>query len=151
MTEYLRAHHELTEVSRRLPQRFADACNRRDLDTIRTLIHPDAVHHSRLSDYPMAGIEFAFRATWSAFPDLTWTVERIIADGAWVTALMRLNGTHEGEYLGQAGTGRKVSWYSVDVARVHEGRYIEHRGIFDELYLLAQTGVVPESYLLQMS
>jgi steroid delta-isomerase-like uncharacterized protein len=142
---------DTTEASRALVHRYYDACNRRDLEAVFDCLHPDCVHHSRLSEYPKDGVAFAFETTFAAFPDMHWTIEELIAEEDRVAALVLIEGTHRGEYLGAAGTGRRVRVYSVDVARVRDGRFIEHRGVLDELHLLAQVGVVPETFLAQMS
>jgi len=140
-----------TARTKQLVRSYFDACNRRDMAAIFDCLHPDVVHHSRLSEYPKEGVAYAFAATFAAFPDLRWNIVEIIAEGDRVATLVRFEGTHEGEYLGKAATGRRVRVYSVDVARVKDGKFIEHRGVLDELHLLAQIGVVPETFLAQMS
>lgn len=140
-----------TAATRELVHRFFDACNRRDMDVIFDCFHPDIIHYSRLSEYPKNGIAFAYDATFSAFPDLHWTIHEVIAEGDKVATLLSIEGTHQGEYLGKAATGRRVRIWSVDIGRVKDGQFIEHRGVLDELHLIAQIGIVPETYLAQMS
>lgn len=140
-----------TDEARQLVYRYFDACNRHDMAAIMDCFHPDIVHYSRLSEYPKDGIRFAFEATYQAFPDLQWTVLEVIAEGDRVASLTRIEGTHEGDYLGKSATGRRIQIFSVDVARVRDGRLVMHRGVLDELHLLAQIGVVPETFLAQMS
>lgn len=140
-----------TEQSKALVRRYFDACNRHDIEGVLACLHPDITHHSRLSEYPKAGVVFAFEATFGAFPDLRWTIRELIAERDRVATLVLIEGTHRGEYLGKAGTGKRVRVFSVDVARVQDGRFIEHRGVLDELHILAQIGVVPETFLAQMS
>jgi steroid delta-isomerase-like uncharacterized protein len=142
---------ERNQRTKQLVRRYYDACNRRDMEAVFACFHPDIVHHSRLSEYPREGIGYAFEATLAAFPDLHWEILELIAEDDRVAALVRVEGTHRGEYLGRAGDGRGVAVLSFDVARVQDGRFIEHRGVLDELHLLAQIGVVPETYLAQMS
>jgi steroid delta-isomerase-like uncharacterized protein len=142
---------ERNERTKELVRRYYDACNRRDMDAVFACFHPEIVHHSRLSEYPKDGIGYAFQATLEAFPDLRWEIVELIAEDDAVAALVRVEGTHRGEYLGKAGDGRRVKVLSFDIARVKDGRFIEHRGVLDELHLLAQIGVVPETYLVQMS
>jgi steroid delta-isomerase-like uncharacterized protein len=140
-----------TEQTKALVRRFFDACNRRDFAEIFDCFHPDIVHYSRLSEYPKEGIAHAYEATFGAFPDLTWTIVDIIAEGDRVATLVSIQGTHHGDYLGKSATGKRMRIWSVDIGRVKDGRFIEHRGVLDELHLLAQIGVVPETYLAQMS
>lgn len=146
-----RAAGSPVEETKELVHRFFDACNRRDFPTIFSCFHPEIVHYSRLSEYPKDGIAFAYEATFTAFPDLHWTIADIIAEEDRVATLVSIEGTHQGEYLGKPATGKRVRIWSVDIGRVRDGTFIEHRGVLDELHLLAQIGVVPESYLAQMS
>lgn len=140
-----------TERTKDFTRRFFEACNRHDLDEIMTFFHPDIVHHSRLSDYPKEGIAFAYQVTLQAFPDLRWNVLETVAEGDRVAVLVQFDGTHSGDYLGKAATGRKVKFFAVDIGRIQDGQFIEHRGVLDELHLVAQIGVVPETFLAQMS
>lgn len=140
-----------TDATRALVVKYYDACNRRDMPAIFACLHPDCIHHSRLSEYPKGGVAFAFEATFNAFPDMHWTIEELIVEGDRAAALVSIEGTHRGDYLGAAGTGKRVRVYSVDIARVKDDQFIEHRGVLDELHLLAQVGVVPTTFLAQMS
>lgn len=140
-----------TERTRELVRHYYDACNRRDFEAIFDCFHDDVVHHSRLSDYEKHGIPYAFQATFTAFPDLRWNPIEIVADGDRAAALVECEATHLGEYLGKEATGKRVKCFAFDVARVQDGKFIEHRGVLDELHLLAQIGVVPDTYLAQMS
>lgn len=140
-----------TAATKEVVRRFFDACNSHDLNEIMKFFHPDIVHHSRLSDYPREGIAHAYEVTLAAFPDLCWNVIESIVEGDRVATLVMFEGTHTGEYLGKTGTGNHVRFFAVDVARVQDEMFIDHRGVLDELHLLAQIGVVPDTSLVQMS
>ncbi|NYT95294.1 ester cyclase [Salinispora sp. H7-4] len=140
-----------TERSRAVARSFFAACNSHDLDRIMDFFHSDIVHHARLSDYPKEGIAFVYKMTLQAFPDLRWNVLDIIAEKDQIAALVRYEGTHRGPYLHSTDTGKRVSFLSINIARVADGRFIEHRGVLDELHLLTQIGALPEPLLTQMS
>jgi predicted ester cyclase len=140
-----------TEQTKEVTRSFFEACNSHDLDKIMSYFHPDIVHHSRLSDYPKVGIAFAYQVTLNAFPDLKWNVQEIIAEGNRVASLVLFEGTHQGEYLGKSATGRSCRFFAVDFGVIEDGQFIEHRGVLDELHLISQIGVVPETFLAQMS
>lgn len=140
-----------TAQTRELVERYYDACNRHDIAAVLECLHPECIHRSRLSEYPKHGVVFAFEATYGAFPDLRWNVVTLVAEGDWAAALVFVEGTHRGEYLGQPATAKRIGVYSADFARVRDGRFVEHRGVLDELHLLAQIGVVPDTFLAQMS
>jgi predicted ester cyclase len=52
-------------------------------------------------------------------------------------------GTHTGELMGIAPTGREVKVEGVQFDRVHAGKIVESHGLFDALGLLQQVGAVP--------
>lgn len=140
-----------TAETRHLVEQYYAAANAHDVDAVLATLHPDCTHYSRLSEYPRAGVAFAFDVTFAAFPDMRWTVRRMIVEDDWAAALVFIEGTHSGPYLGKDATGKRIGVHSVDVARVEDGLFMEHRGVLDELHLIAQIGVVPETYLAQMS
>ncbi|MEU4445533.1 ester cyclase [Actinosynnema sp. NPDC050801] len=140
-----------TVHTRDVATRFFEACNTHDLDRIMGFFHPDIVHHARLSDYSKEGIAFVYELTLQAFPDLRWTIVEMIAEDDRVATLIRYEGTHSGDYLGVSNTGKKVDFFSINIARVVGDQFIEHRGVLDELHLLTQIGALPAPYLAQMS
>ena len=78
-----------------------------------------------------------FRA---AFPDIQVTVEEIIAEGGRIAFRSTMRGTHLGELLGIAPTGRQVTVGLVDVIHVENGKFVEQWGGPDLLDLLQQLG-----------
>ena len=58
----------------------------------------------------------------TAFPDSENGIVLIRAEGDPVAAHQRRRGTHEGDYLGIAPTGRRSEFTSTAVLRVAEGR-----------------------------
>jgi predicted ester cyclase len=59
------------------------------------------------------------------FPDLQFTVEDLVAEGDRVAARCTGQGTHRGEYLGIAPTGKRVPFNCIVVFRIAEGRIVE--------------------------
>jgi predicted ester cyclase len=54
-----------------------------------------------------------FPLLFSAFPDLTSTVEQQTVAGEWVTTRATMRGTHLGAFMGIAPTGKAVEHFSV--------------------------------------
>lgn len=79
----------------------------------------------------------------TAFPDFATTIEQLLADGDWVAFRLRHRGTHRGEFLGVAPTGRQVEFTSVVFNRVQDRIVVENWGLHDNETLLKQlmTGV----------
>jgi predicted ester cyclase len=76
------------------------------------------------------------------YPDLRLTVDRQIAEGEWVASCITAVGTHLGEWLGIAPTGRSVRFTGVNVDRVVEGKLVEHGGAANLLGPLLEIGAV---------
>jgi predicted ester cyclase len=55
----------------------------------------------------------------------------------------RALGTHRGEFLGIARPGKRISFYTIDVMRVVNGKITDHWGAATLLDLLEQLGAVP--------
>jgi predicted ester cyclase len=65
----------------------------------------------------------AFRA---AFPHAEWTVSDVQVKGDLVTARLRWQAKHEGEFLGVDPTGETVGAESVSCFRLLNGQFVEH-------------------------
>ena len=78
----------------------------------------------------------------AAFPDLTVTINDLIAEDDRVAKLWSLTATHKGEYLGIAPTGRRVTWSGITIYRVRAGKVVECIWRTDALGLLQQLGVI---------
>ena len=78
-----------------------------------------------------------------AFPDLRMAEADSVKEGNKVALRWLLSGTHEGEFMGVAATGRRVEAMGMDIVRVANGEIAEHWGEFDAVGLLRQIGVIP--------
>ena len=79
----------------------------------------------------------------SAFPDLHFTVEDLIAEGDKVVARATLSGTQQGTFMGIPPTGKHVTIGGIDINRFVGGKSIEHWVEMDTLGLMQQLGVIP--------
>lgn len=139
-------HVSAGEEAKRLSQAFVDEVwNEGDLDAIDKLLSPDHVGYD-----PTSGETRGPQATRDlvagyrgAFPDMHMKVDRIIAEGDWAATHWTATGTHTGELLGIAPTGRQATVSGVQFNRVAGGRIVETRGIFDALGMLQQVGAIP--------
>ena len=125
---------------------FEEAFNAGNLDVIDELVDPGFVNYDVAMPEPQRGIEEAkagisgYRA---AFPDLKITVEEQIAEGEYVTTRWSAKGTHEGDLMGIAPTGKQATVTGISIDKIVDGRFVESRTNWDNLGLLQQLGVVP--------
>jgi steroid delta-isomerase-like uncharacterized protein len=85
-----------------------------------------------------AGARGLYRTLRTAFPDFHANIHWQAADGELVTTFKTYHGTHRGDFLGLAPTGRSIHFETVDVMRVHDGKITEHWGVANLFSLLQQ-------------
>ena len=92
-----------------------------------------------------AGVIAGAHALRAAFPDLVVTPDRanIVVEGNQAVVHSLLTGTHGGEFLGAAPTGKSVTWSHTDFLRFAGGKVVERWVSADTLTLFQQTGIVP--------
>jgi steroid delta-isomerase-like uncharacterized protein len=90
-----------------------------------------------------AGARELYRTLRAAFPDFHADIHWQLADGDRVTTYKTYHGTHQGEFLGVAPTGRKIQFETVDVMRVRNGKIAEHWGVANLFSLMQQLGAWP--------
>jgi predicted ester cyclase len=92
-------------------ERFAEGVNSGNFDIFDEVVAPDVVDHDPAPEQGPGpeGFKEMFRTMRSAFPDLQVTPEHITATDEDVALAYTITGTHEGEFLGLAPTGSKVT------------------------------------------
>ena len=79
----------------------------------------------------------------AAFPEYHETIEDIVAEGDKVWILVRTNtGSHTGEFMGVAPTGKKLTTLAVDILRVVNGKIVDYQDVVDRLDFLNQVGII---------
>jgi steroid delta-isomerase-like uncharacterized protein len=122
---------------------FESIWNERNVDAVDELLAPDGVLHDAAMSggERIGGAQFKAqaRALLSAFPDLHFRIEQIVADEEHAVVRTTITGTHSGPGLG-APTGRAIKIGSMSMARVRDGRLVEGWDNVDYLGLYAQLG-----------
>lgn len=77
----------------------------------------------------------------SAFPDLHFTIEDVIAEGDTVVTRSTWSGTNKGDFMGMPATNKPVKVSGVDITRWVNGKAIEHWAVQDMMGLMQQLGV----------
>jgi steroid delta-isomerase-like uncharacterized protein len=114
-------------------------------DSLDEVYAPDVVWH--MPDQEVRGIEEARRLIAmfkTAFPDMSPTVEDVVAEGDEVVTRVTLRGTHQGE-VEEFGppTGRRVEVQGITIHRIEGGKIAEEWNSYDNLSLLQQLGLAP--------
>jgi predicted ester cyclase len=84
-----------------------------------------------------------FQTFRGAFPDIHIEIEQSVSEGDKVAVYCRVTGTHTGDGLPIAPTGKRVDFHGVTIARVVDGTLREGWNCFDFLTMYQQLGVLP--------
>ena len=79
----------------------------------------------------------------AAYPDLYHAVEDQIAEGDTVVTRWTGTGTHQGDLLGMAPTGKPAKVMGIWIHRLAGGKIVESWNVWDTLGMLQQLGVIP--------
>ena len=127
------------DANKELVRRFyREAIGERDSSACERLLSVDFVHNGEPRG--RVGQRQAVDYFLAAFPDLTNEIELILAEDDLVAAHQRWTGTHEGEFLGVAPSGRRVEFTSTAVLRIRDGLIVQAWDEIDAAGILAQLG-----------
>lgn len=128
-------------------ERFAEGVNSGNFDVFDEVVSPDVVDHDPAPEQGPGpqGFKDMFATMRIAFPDLEVTPEHMTATEDDVALAYTITGTHEGEFLGVAPTGRKITARGVQIGRFEDGRLAERWGSSDQLAILQQLGAEPQT------
>ncbi len=88
------------------------------------------------------GAKVAHRIMLAGFPDYQTMIDDLIAEGDKVVARITMSGTNTGSFMGMPPTGKHVSFTGIYIARIANGKIVEHWGEEDGVSLLQQLGVL---------
>ena len=119
--------------------------NRGELDRIEEFVTPDFVNHEAWpgEDPGYEGFRLRLRRLHDAIPDIHMEVHEVVAGDDLVAYRATLSGTHRGELLGMAPTGRSFRVQHMHMLRMRDGKASEHWATRDDLGMLQQLGVIP--------
>ena len=133
-----------TEENKALPRRsYEEIYNEGKLDLADEIYDENFVSHMSPSDLVgTKGIKDFALMLRNAFPDLEFKVEDQIAEGDKVATRWTVSGTHKGEYMGVAATGKFISNTGISLHRVFNGKIVESWIESDNLGVLQAIGAV---------
>jgi predicted ester cyclase len=102
-----------------------------------------SVYHLPSGDMDYARMKQISEELRTAFPDLTTSIDDIIAEGDKVVVRYTMKGTHKGIYRGIPGTGKKFTQVGIGIYRIKDGKFPEIWMVNDTLGLMLQVGAIP--------
>jgi steroid delta-isomerase-like uncharacterized protein len=124
---------------------FEEVVNKGELAVIDELFAANFVDHSAVPGIAAdrEGAKQFFAMAHSAFPDFHSTLEDMFAEGDKVVQRFTARGTHKGEWMGIAPTGKQMTISGIAIHRITGGKIVEDWTSMDMLGALQQLGVVP--------
>jgi predicted ester cyclase len=116
-----------------------------DEAALEELFAPDFVDHGALPGQTpdREGHKQTLAEFRSAFPNLSVTTDDIIAEGEKVVSRWTARGTHQGELMGIAPTGKEMTFTGIEVLRIAESKVVERWAEGNDLEVMQQIGAIP--------
>lgn len=136
----------MSEQDKALVRKFyEEVINKKNVKAFDELCSPDFVDHTAAPGQApdLQGMKDGFAMFYNAFPDQVVNIEEIVAEKDIVVTRFSVTGTHKGEIMGAAPTGKKVTFHAIDMIRIRDGKAAEawHQG--DDMMVMMQLGVKP--------
>jgi predicted ester cyclase len=124
----------VSEANKAIVRRLVEAINAGEEDAaVEELFAPRAARR----------VKRLFAEFRSAFPDWHEEIVGLVAEGGTVAGRFRCSGTHRGEFLGEAPTGKRMEVEEVFFLRVEDGRFVDFWALEDSLSRMRQLGLLP--------
>lgn len=136
----------MLEQNKVVLRRFIDEVfTKGNIAAIDQLVAADFVNHNPLpgATPDREGFKRGIAMLRAAFPDLHYIDEDMIAEGDKVVGKGIFRGTHRGELMGIAPTGKQVNLAGIAVFRVRGGKITDRWATLDMLGLMQQLGAIP--------
>ena len=136
----------MSEANKALVRRvIEESWNKRNMTLMDELFDPGYVYHG-VVEGEIIGVEAMkqfLTSLYAAFPDAQHMIQEQVAEGDKVVTRWSFTGTHQGELMGLAPTGKQVTTSGVVIDRIVEGKIVEEREEWDRLDMMQQLGAVP--------
>lgn len=117
--------------------------NQADLSRLEEFTALDIVRHD-----PASGVQQGFEeyravvtALHAAFHPMHFTIHLQVGEGDTAAHHWTVTGTHVGEFMGNAPTGKQFTLDGISIYRVRDGKMVEERTVWDALGLVKQLGL----------
>ncbi len=116
--------------------------NQAQLHRLDEFTAPDVVRHDPASGVQRGLEEFrvVVTALHAAFSPMHFTINWQLGEGDAAAHHWTVTGTHVGEFMGNAPTGKQFTLDGISIYRVADGKLVEERAVWDALGLVKQLG-----------
>ena len=130
--------------NKKIVRRYQEIYNSNDLEALGEVVSEDLLTPKIMPGIPsgMEGAKAAHRLMLVGFPDYQTVIDDLVAEGDKVAARITMSGTNTGNFMGIPPTGKHVSFTGIYIARIADGKIVEHWGEEDSISLLQQLGAL---------
>lgn len=134
------------EQNKAMIRQYFELHSQKDLQKIEKLWPPNhRFYFSGMPPMERNGHKQFLTTLFSAFPDIHFAIEDILAEGNKVAFRLALTGTHKGEFQGIPPTGKKISFGGTGIGTIIDDKLEENRAHADIMGLMQQLGAVPHA------
>lgn len=135
------------ENKMRMKAFYEEVMNSHDVAKFDDFLTEDFVEHEDLTQFGLtndtAGVKEWMSRLFTAFPDVSVSLEDVATEGDKVWARIRMRGTNTGEMMGMPATGKPIDIQAIDIVAVRDGKAYEHWGVTDNAAMMTQLGLMP--------
>jgi steroid delta-isomerase-like uncharacterized protein len=125
-------------------RRWLEAVNRRDLEAGAKLMDVNYIRHlPGLESRGPEGFKQVATGFLTGFPDSTFTIDDLIAEGDRVVVRFTVRGTHLGDFASIPPTNRQITLSVIMVNQISNGKMIESWEVMDQHGLFQALGSFP--------
>ncbi|MEV4629835.1 ester cyclase [Micromonospora sp. NPDC049523] len=133
----------MSEENKRIVRGYFEELDRGRTTPVHLCTADYRFHPAGLPSMDLDGVKAFGDGFFVGMPDLRHPLEELIAEGDLVALRCRYEGTHNGELMGVAPTGRRVSAIGIGVMRIADGKIAEFWVSPDRMTIMQQIGALP--------
>lgn len=132
------------EANKKIVRRYQEIYNSNHLDSLEEVVSENLLTPRIMPGIPsgIEGAKAAHQIMLTGFPDYQTVINDLIAESDRVVARITMSGTHTGNFMGVPATGKWVEFTGIYIARIADGKIVEHWGEEDGVSLLSQLGIL---------
>jgi steroid delta-isomerase-like uncharacterized protein len=133
------------EDNKNIIRRYQEAYNNNELDTLDEVVAVNVLTPKIMPGIPsgLEGAKAVHQRSLLGMPDFHTRIDDLVAEDDKVVARVTMTGTHTGDFWGFPATGNKVTFTGIYIARIENGKIVEHWGEEDGISLMQQIGSMP--------
>jgi predicted ester cyclase len=122
---------DTTQKNKEIVLRFnKEFIEKNNAEVLKEIVADGFINHTAPANFPkdVTGLVQFIGTLHKGFSDLSIDIHEQVGEGDMVATRKTIYGTHTGEIMGKAGTGKKVVLTVMDFVRVQDGKYTDHWG-----------------------